>query len=262
MSRASSGRGFLAFLLIVFICVPTIARANFADTVLSYVPGDVGSSLQNASAALGLPNPDTTFGVLTPFNAAFDPSQIMGIGEGGSLVLHLAAPAPTGQGRSIGVHAAVGIIDTDYPNGNPGAVATPYTEPRAATVFVSPDNAQWHSLGPVNFDLPSNYYSQGVTTPGYQPAPGTIVADFFKPFTGALSDFDGKNWPQILSLLDGSGGGTWLDLTGVPYPSVNYIRFDVTQPGQRMILDSVVVAPEPVMGMGIICIALLARRRR
>jgi hypothetical protein len=241
---------------------PVAARGAFATGVVNYTPGSlVSPSLNNPGSALGIPTSDTGFGVLTPFNPAFAASDIVEIGPGGSLVLQLGAPAPTGAGRTLGVHAAVGLVDTDFPNGNPGPTATLFTQPRSATVLVSDDNVRWHSLGAITFDLPTNFYSEGVTTPGFQDAPGTLVADFTKPFAHTLADFNGRNWSQILTLLDGSAGGTWLDLTGVPYPAVNYLRFDVTT-GQRMILDAVAVVPEPVGAAVVVgSIVPLLRRR-
>ena len=245
----------------VFLAAVTAAHGAFATGVVSYTPGSlVSASLNNPAAALGIPTADTGFGVLTPFNPAFAASDIVEIGPGGSLVLQLGAPAPTGAGRTLGVHAAVGLIDTDFPNGNPGAVATPFTQPRSASVLVSDDNVRWHALGAITFDLPTNFYSEGVTTPGFQDTPGTAVADFTKPFAHALADFNGRNWNQILTLLDGSAGGAWLDLSGVPYPAVNFVRFDVTT-GQRMILDAVAVVPEPIGAIVVASLILLARRR-
>ena len=257
------------FSLVVSFCVvasaPNPLLGGFASSVVSYAPGDgIGASYQDANAALGMPAGDTSFGVLTPFNAAFLGSHIVGIGAGGSLVLQLEQPAPTGAGAgaAIGVHAAVGLIDTDWPNGNAGATATPYTSPRTAEVLVSDDGSRWHSLGSRTFDIPTNFYSQGVVTPGLQMEPGTQVADFTRPFARPLSDFDGKTWPAILSLLDHSAGGEWLDLSAVPYPAVNFIRFDAGA-GQTRYVDAVAVIPEPA-AIGVVVVvgcALLARRR-
>lgn len=221
------------------------ARAEFASGVISYTPGAISESYRNPLTALGMPAGDTSFGVLTPFNSAFLGSHIVGIGQGGSLTLELGATAPTGRGATLGVHAAVGLIDNDFPNGFAGPTATPYTNPRSAELLVSDDNARWFSLGLRVFDIATNFYSQGVTTPGFQMEPGTQVADFTRPFTHPLAAFNGRNWPQILLLLDGSAGGTWLDLTSVPYPAVNFVRFDVEGAGQVMYVDAVAVAARP-----------------
>ncbi len=218
-------------------------RAEFASIVVSYTPGNISPSYQNPAAAIGMPAPDTSFGVLTPFNAAFLGSHITGIGQGGSLTLRLGAPAATGLGATVGVHAAVGLIDNDFPNGYAGQTATPYTNPRTADVSVSDNGSRWFSLGLREFDLPTNFYSEGVTTPGFQEQPGTRIANFTQPFTKTLKDFNGRDWSQILTLLDRSAGGSWLDLTAVPYSGVNFIRFDVTGLDQVMYIDAIAVLP-------------------
>ena len=263
MSNRSSG--FVVVVVTTTILLSHgILLAGFASSVVSYAPGDgIAATYQQPASALGMPAGDTSFGVLTPFNAAFLGTHIVGIGPGGSLVLQLDQSAPTGAGAgaTIGVHAAVGLIDTDWPNGNAGATATPYTNPRSADVLVSDNGSRWHSLGSRTFDVPTNFYSQGVTTPGLQMEPGTQVADFTRPFTRPLSDFDGKTWPAILTLLDGSAGGEWLDLSSVPYPAVNFVRFDAGT-AQTMYVDAVAVIPEPQsLGAIVIASALLARRR-
>ncbi len=255
--------------VLVSACLVTLgaheaSAAGFATSVVNYTPGDAPTGFRAPEAALGMPAGDTSFGVLTPFNAAFLGSHIVGVGQGGSLTLRLGATAPTGAGATLGVHAAVGLIDRDFPNGSAGATAEAYTNPRSAEVLVSDDGLRWHSLGQRTFDAPTNFYSQGVTTPGLQMEPGTEVADFGKSFTGSLADFSGRNWPAILTLLDGSAGGEWLDLTTVPYPGgVNFIRFDVTGAGQSMYVDSVAVVPEPCAALALFVLApSLVRRRR
>jgi hypothetical protein len=255
-------RSLSALIVVLILSMNAKLLAGFASSVVSYAPGDgIAATFQQPASALGMPAGDTSFGVLTPFNAAFLGSHIVGVGAGGSLVLQLDQTAPTNAGATIGVHAAVGLIDTEWPNGNAGPTATLYTNPRAADVLVSDDGSRWHSLGSRTFDIPTNFYSQGVTTPGLQMEPGTQVADFTKPFTRPLSDFDGRDWPAILTLLDGSAGGEWLELSSVPYPTVNFIRFDAGA-GQTIYVDAVAVIPEPVHGVAcVIACALLARRR-
>jgi hypothetical protein len=262
--------------------------AHFADTVVSYssgatyqspatfdpnfVPpaGAVDQSYTNPSAALGGLNPDTGFGALTPFNAAFSNTDLVGIGAGGELTVHLASTAAT-TGKTLGIHAGVGLIDGDYPNGTNLSPAFPYTTPRAAEVLVSEDNITYYSLGVQPFDIPSNYYSQGITTPGNPTVSGTLVeADFNKPFNGTLDSFDGETWPQMLSTLDGSAGGTWLDLSGLPISGVNYVEFKADNLNDTTYIDAVVVSdapsavPEPaslaVLATG--AAVLLLRRRR
>jgi hypothetical protein len=56
------------------------------------------------------------------------------------------------------------------------------------------------------------------------------VSDFQQPFTGSLASFDDLKYcdaagPDILELLAGSGGGTWLDISPSGLAQVGYIRF-------------------------------------
>jgi MYXO-CTERM domain-containing protein len=106
------------------------------------------------------------------------------------------------------------------------------------------------------------------------------VADFGKPFTpaGGLAAFDGLDWNGVLGVLNGSGGGTWLDLSAAGLPQVGYIRLSVpvSGTGANFEVDAVVIAngkvgpaigggstvPEPAIGLIALAGIVLARRRR
>jgi hypothetical protein len=238
---------------------------SFADTVVSYnsvnaPPVFGGGSYNVGTAALGMLTADTSFGDLTPFESAFSQDQITGIGDGGSLVLHMSQPLRT-NGVTLGVHAGVGLIDTAFPAGQTTDPAAAYTDDRVATISVSNDGSTWVSLGVKTFDLPSNYYAAGVTTPSFDNTVGT-PADFFKPFTGSLTDFSNKDWPGVEAVLNGSAGGNWFDLSGTGLPEVNFVRFDVDN-GNRMFVDAVlgVAVPEPTLAMLPAALILILRRR-
>jgi hypothetical protein len=98
------------------------------------------------------------------------------------------------------------------------------------SIEVSADGSQWASLGQVTIDRPTNYYVDAAN-PYLSSGAGLTAADFSKPFTAPLSDFAGKTWPQVLALLDGSAGGTWLDLSSTGLSEVSYVRFSVADDG-------------------------------
>ena len=227
--------------------VPARAAVVFASSYI-YKPGTVSASYQDPAAALGKPNPVSGMFLLTPFNAAFQPSDMVGVGPGGSLTLKLSDPVSVGPGRELGVHAGVNLADMSVPNGQNRSPASTFNF-RAADVAVSADGDDWVDLGSFTFNLPTNYYDQGVTTPGGQSAagPNTHEADFGKPFKGTLSDFDGKNWAGTLAVLDGSAGGTWLDVTPDQIGQFQYVRF-TPGTGQIMFVDAVAAVPEPAAG--------------
>ncbi len=261
-----------AFGVIAIVSFPSsfAGAAVSADAVVQYAPGAAPSGYQTAAAALGELNPDTNagttfgFGALTPFNAPWQGSQMVGIGAGGSLTLHLAQTA-----AQIGIHAGVGLTDANWPNGQNTATASTYTNPRQAEVSVSNDGTIFVPLGTVLFDSPSNFYDEGVTQPSNQ---GEITgvkhaADFGKRFTGTLASFNGKDWPGTLGVLDGSAGGEWLDLSSALPEGANYVRLTVPS-GQLdpMFVDAVAVVPVPepsgALALTVVPMLLLGTRRR
>lgn len=256
-----------------------------ADSVVNYAPGSGakaaywGAPLTNPAAALGLPvanhDLDDLFvddnqiafydhSALTPFSPAFTPTEVVSFGAGGSLTLHLSAPVPT-SGASLGVHTGTGLFDSSWPAGQNFASAATLTDPRVAVVEISADNATWYSLGPVTFNVPTNYYANGLSDP-YGNGPGATVADFAQPFLGQLSDFNSRDWQSTLDLLAGSAGGTWLDLSAVPGApaAIQYVRFSLPAGSpDTFVIDSLVAIPEPaslcLLALG--ALPMLRRRR-
>jgi hypothetical protein len=256
-----------------------------ADQVVSYTPGAVqstywGDPYTNSSAALGLPEthqgvPDIFSGsnqiafaddsIITPFNASYNNTHVVALaGSGGSLELHLSSPIAIGPGAALGVHSAAGLNELDFNNpvGQNKTPAENYTFPRSADVQVSADGTpnSWIDLGDRDFNNPTNTF---LDNSAYGFTSATQPVDYFKPFFGSLSSFDGKDWSDTLAVLNGSAGGTWLDLSGVPLSSVNYVSIS-TSPGELMYVDSVVgvSVPEPAaVGMLAAGAGLLLVRR-
>jgi hypothetical protein len=281
-----TARGRWAAAVLLFT-VPAFAgiTADHVESYVSHTSGSImtaywGAPYTSSTAALGLPAPSHGLtdlfdadqqiawaddSVLTPFSPAFHPDHIVMIGEGGHLTLCLSGLVPT-NGRNLGVHAGVGLVDIAWPSGQNAPPAETQTSDRNAAVSVSLDGNTWIGLGSFLFDLPSNYFSQGIVNPGNAWDHGTQAADFFKPFLGTLSDFDGADWNQTLAVLDGSAGGMWLDLTPAQNEGlthIRYVRFDVGE-AQRMVVDAVVAVPEPAAAAGLLLagFGLLHRRRR
>ena len=260
------------------------SRASItADQVLSYTPGTVHNSYWGdpytvPTAALGLPDltqnvPDkfdsggnqiafADNSAITPFNASYNPQQVVAIANGGSLTLHLSAPIEIGPGAALGIHSAAGLEDANPGQGQNLNPAANYTGSRSADLLVSPDDMHWIDLGDRTFNNPTNIYAD-MSDP-YGGHTGMTLANFDQPFLGDLHSFDGKNWTQTLAALNGSAGGNWVDLSSTSAPQVNFVRL-TTAPGETMFVDAVVgnsAVPEPGAWTCLFAAIALSRRRR
>ena len=231
----------IAFAIVVSLS--RIASAQYAVQVVSYNQGtnphiDFETTLpQNLSqAALGQPtrlNGGDFPAVVSPFDPPFRRNDIVSIGAGGQLTLRLSNYAvPQAGGPEIGVFSNAFFADSPPFDGEPQTPVS-VSGNDSAFVEVSADGVIWTSLNggsAVNFSIPSNGYADAAGP--YDGAPGSVPSDFQQPFTSPLSSFDGLPYhdaggPDMLDLLAGSGGGTWLDISSTGLPQVGYIRFSV-----------------------------------
>jgi hypothetical protein len=250
----------------------TIANAQYAASVVSYNAGATPSpGYPIAAAALGEPERITGEGIfpgdVTPFNPPWLTSEIVSVGEGGHLTLRLSNFVQTQTaGPHLGVFTNLGILDIDYPNGQAGDPVGTLSAIDAALVEVSKNGSVWHNLGSQTFDIPTNGFA----------APN-VPSDFLQPFTGSLADFNGLSYANMLTLLNGSGGGKWLDLSSSGLDQVGYVRFSVLDDSDVMTslnfdLDGVAISraamgtrvPEPgLVAWGVIgCLLAGIGRRR
>jgi hypothetical protein len=252
------------------LVTPANAAIVAASEVISYTPGTARDDFRNAPAALGLPAGDTTFGALTPFNPPFSNSQIVIVGAGGELTLRLSSPvAPLpGAAPELGVFVNNGLVDVSPGGtGTADSPASTFSPAPAARVSVSEDGTRFVPLtaGPLDlttFGNPTNFYTD-THIDNYSAPLGTAAADFSKPFSGTLSSFDGLTYEQMVTLLDGSAGGNWLDVSGTGLSSVRYVRFEVpADSNARLVLDAVTAVPEPGAALLVFApLAALLRRR-
>lgn len=245
--------------------VPSASAAVVGAEVVEYRPG-TAQNFTNPSAALGLPAGDTTFGALTPFNPPFRDNHIVIAGAGGGITLRLSAPVQSVAGPELGVFVNNGIIDVSPGGtGTAGNPAGTFSPAPAALVSVSGDGTTYVPLGaaPVVFSNPTNFYTD-VHIDNYSAPLGNQVADFAKPFSGSLASFNGLTYEQMLTLLDGSGGGNWVDISPSGLPEVRYVRFEVPAGTDlRLVLDAVTAVPEPsAVVVMLVPLALSLRRRR
>ncbi|MCH8045625.1 MAG: PEP-CTERM sorting domain-containing protein [Planctomycetes bacterium] len=239
------------------------AAAEFAVEVISYAAGTVPDDrFTDPNSALGSPDGVTgesgAFpGVLSPFNPAFGEDELTQIGGGGHLTLRLARPVVVGPGPEIGVIENAGMIETDFPNGTAGNPVGIFGSD-AAKVEVSADGVTWvalHGGEPILFDRPAMFYTNAGPFDAAPPSDPQL-SDFGKPFlpAGGIAAFSGLTYPEIVSLFDGSGGGTWLDLDESGLSQVEFVRFSVPEGSETTLeIDAVVLnsaaVPEPATWM-------------
>ena len=256
-----------------------------AFQVVSYDAGSTPTAgFTSPAAALGAPErftgESTPFpGTVSPFNPAFLSSEVISVGEGGHLTLRLShLVLPQASEPEIGVFTNTGFIDVDFPNGLAGSDPVATFGVDDAHVAVSADGVSWVSLGNVTFDLPTNGYTD-LTDP-FSGVPGSVESSFDQPFIGSLSDFADLNYydnsdTDMLDVLGGSGGGTWLDISGTGLSEVSWLRLSVADDGDSQTslnfeLDAVTIAasalgsavPEPSTWVLLVVASATCCRRR
>ncbi len=257
---------------------------SFGKRVVSYDPGTTAAAgLTNPDSAKRLPSgivgEDAGFdNVLSPFNPGFEADELVSIGEGGHLTIQLRDFAVVGAGLELGVVANVGLADASFPTGQNFSPAFAFGLD-SAVVEVSEDGQTFVALNggaPILFDLPSIFWLNAGPFDTSKPA-GAVGADFGLPFlgSGSLGTFDGLDYASTVAAFGGSGGGTWLDLSGTGLSQVAYVRFSVADDGNagtslNFELDAVVVSsaatgaavPEPALGFGLAALAVVWLRSR
>jgi hypothetical protein len=204
----------------------TSNAAGFADAVVAYNPGTgFAIGFTNASSSLGAPT-----STANPFSPPFRTSQIVSLGTGGSLTLHVESPivrspaSPYGIDFQILGNSFFVITNGNYSGGGitDGSV---YGNGASTRVEVSADALAWYTLNP----------AQAPTVGGLFPTDG--AGDSQVPVNPALTnaDFAELGLAGMRSLYAGSAGGAgfnlaWAqDINGkyVNLPIVRFVRISV-----------------------------------
>ncbi len=211
--------------------------AYHAVEVISYTAGSgTNAALQSPSAALGAPNPVVpgAFGYpdqpFNPYTPHYTGTNIVQIGLGGEITLRLerfVIVSPTAP--ELGVWENVFLVH----GSNPAAVAGS----DSAEVLVSANGNDFISVGVKTFSWFGNYWNDVSSTNDLD---NSDPADFGKPFTKALSDFNGLSFGQVIAALDGTAGGTWIDFDSSGLSQVGWIRFANVSSG-TLELDAVAI---------------------
>jgi hypothetical protein len=208
----------LSLLAVASVFLTLNVRAQFADAVVEYnagtgfVPG-----YTNAQSALGEPSrvtPGTYGGPVTPFNPAYLPSQLVSIGEGGSLMVKFDKAIHNHPRNRFGIDFIIFgnpgfIITNDFDFTTFDWVGTPATDGSLfgggegqTIVSVSQDGMNFYALNPAT----------APAVDGSLPTDG--AGDFTVPADPTLTaaDFAGLTEEQIRAFYLGSAGGSGYDL--------------------------------------------------
>ncbi len=250
MKDQSMRKNRLSVLALASVLIVPSSFAQFADAVVAYVPGTgVSAGHTNSAAALGEPlrvTPGQWGGAVDPFSPAWQSGQLVSVGAGGSLTLHLNIPIQRDRTHPFGCdfilfgNAGFSITNGDYSGGGITDGSLFGNNTGQTRISVSADGTQFFVLNP----------ALAPTADALFPTDG--AGDFFRPVNPALvgSDFAGLGLQGIRTLYGGSAGGAGYDLSwaqdtnGLPVTqaSVQFIRIEVLS-GKAEIDGVAAVAP-------------------
>lgn len=238
----------------------------FADSIISYQPGNLPASqanYTNATTVLGEPSrtiPGPFGGPVDPFNPPYLNSQVVAIGTNGSLVIEFNQPILNNPAHPFGLdfiifgNSGFVITNGDFSGGGITDGSTFGHNPGSTRVSVSADNLLWQELNP----------SLSPRVDGLHPTDG--AGSFDIPVNPALgnADFAGKNLNEIRALYQGSAGGSGYDISwaAAPVGSIRFVRVEVLDGVSEIDGFSIVAIPEPSsLWLGTVGIVFLFLRR-
>lgn len=228
-----------------------------AAEVVEYDSGSgVLADLTDPLAALTLPSASTGAdwwdGNFSPFNPHYRAGEIVQVGHGGQLTLRLERFVRVVPGhRHLGVWENVMLVAASgglvvQPPGLFGA--------DSAVVEVSANGTDFVSIGVVTFDMFGNYWTDSAGP--YSQSGGVLPADFGRPFTGDPAGLGGATYARVLEFLEGTAGGTWIDLSPSGLERVGWVRFSGVGVGLTLEIDAVTIntalAGKPTVVPGLI----------
>lgn len=229
-----SCRRSIAVLLLSFFGCLASAGAQHATVVVEHIPGEGGGSgYGNPLTTLGPPTrmsglPGITDSVVTPFQPAYMPSELLTIGRGGRLVVAFDQPIIDDPDNPFGVDLLV-FGNAFFTNFGGQLTCTGALYDEGGRIEVSADGIDFRELPGLSAD-------GGVPTLGYRDIDafatiaGAAPTDFTRPVDPVLIDLMLESsvcWDELLIAYDGSGGGTPIDLATVGLAQATHIRITV-----------------------------------
>lgn len=280
MNRSSVPRSTLGIASGALLAL-SMAHAQHASSLVNYVQGAGASAgYDDPTTALGEPSRVTSGpfgGPVDPFAPAYQKTQLVSVGAGGSLTVGFADPIRNDPANPFGIDFLVfansGFAVTNAYDENFNPIGTPATDGSlfgggaTTRVSVSTDGLTFFTLSP----------ELSPAIDALFPTDGS--GDFTKPVNPGFkpSDFAGLTLEGIRALYAGSGGGAGFDLSwardaagaAIPVDNIRFIRVDVT--GGKAEIDGFSVVhsvPEPstwamlVLGLGVTAYGTRSVRNR
>jgi len=247
-----------------------LAADPWADRVVGYVQGlNPAAGRTNPATALGEPTRFTGVasgfpGAVTPFSPAFEASEIVSIGAGGSLTLAFDEPITDDTDNPFGIDLLVFGNSFVFDDVNFTDLALVFSSD-GGRIEVSADGVDWRLISGVEADglFPTLGY---VDTASFFGAPaGVMPTDFTRPVDPTL-DLIGLNFAQIIAAYGGAGGGAGVDLASVGLSSASFVRLSLPAGVSGNIeidgVSDVRAIPAPASLLVLVGGLVAARRRR
>jgi hypothetical protein len=255
--------------LVALVLSHAALAGTWADHVVSYQPGaNPAFGMTDPATALGEParftgEGDFT-GAVTPFNPPWIPTQLVSLGQGGSLVVSFDQPITNEPAHPFGLDLLIfgnsGYTDLNYPHGITNGVLF---GPGHGRIELSANGSDWFTVPGVEADAAYPTLGYSDLTDPYSHSAGAAPSDFTKPVNPAFNAA-GMNFAQIVAAYAGSGGGTGVDIASVGLSSVSFVRITNPSSTGTVELDAfsrVGAVPAPsaiVLALGLVA---FARRR-
>ena len=215
-------------------CLPSLAIASnpWADAVIEWDPGVGGvPGYDNPETALGPPEnysgEGIDPGVVSPFQPAWTPNEMVSLGAGGILVLSfeewIENDPKNLHGIDLIIFGNTGFIDAAYPMG----IVNGLFGADGGDLSLSDDGINWH---PVPGCLADDAWPTlgWLDAQPYDESPGVLPANHLLPMDPEKNweDLVGSGWEDVLLAYGQSAGGVGIDLEDVGLERVRFIRIE------------------------------------
>ena len=217
-------------LMVCLLSATGLGNDPWADFVVDWEPGLGGApGYDNPETALGPPEQYSGEGmdpgVVSPFQPAWAPHELVSLGSGGSLVLGfddwIENDPANPHGIDLIIFGNTGFIDGGYPTG----IVNGLFGADGGDVFLSDDGVTWHLVPGCLAD--SAWPTLGwLDAQPYDDVPGLVPSNPLMPMAPETTweDLAGMGWEDVLLAYGESAGGVGIDLDDIGMDYIRYVR--------------------------------------